>query len=127
MLKSVLYMSLLLSQMVLASDLTGPLLTGWQGKSVCEKLSENADESILRCTFPPGIGHEKHRHNAHFGYAISGGKMKIIDKTGTKEVMLSTGSYFESPGKSWHSVVNIGETTVIYLMIESKTPFVDNE
>jgi len=118
---------MLLNHMTCAKDLKGSFLTGWKGNSVCEKLSENIHETILRCTFPPGIGHEKHRHNAHFGYAISGGIMEIIDETGTKEVKLLTGSYFKSSGKPWHSVENIGETTVIYLMIESKTPLVDSE
>jgi len=103
-----------------ANDLKGPLQTGWKGKSVCEQLSENSHHRILRCTFPPGVGHEKHKHNANFGYAISGGKMQLTDETGTKTVNLPTGSYFESQGKKWHEVLNVGQTTVVYLIIESK-------
>ncbi len=100
--------------------LKGPLETGWQGKSVCEKLSENEYESILRCTFLPGEGHEKHKHNANFGYAISGGTMQLTDAKGTRSVNLATDSYFNSNGTDWHEVKNTGNTTVVYLIIESK-------
>jgi len=104
----------------IAKDLKGPLETGWKGKKVCQKLSENKHEEILRCTFPPGIGHEKHKHKVNFGYALSGGKMQISDEKGTRTVDLKTNSHFESLGTNWHKVLNVGETTVIYLMIESK-------
>jgi mannose-6-phosphate isomerase-like protein (cupin superfamily) len=107
--------------MVNASALNGPLQTGWQGKDVCEKLSENAHEQILRCTFPPGVGHEKHKHNANFGYALSGGKMRITDKKGTRIVDLKTNSHFDSTGTQWHQVINVGDTTVVYLIIEKKS------
>lgn len=113
-------LSVFVCQALPAQEITGPLQTGWKGKKVCEQLSENSHQRILRCTFPPGTGHEKHKHNANFGYAISGGKMQLTDETGTKTVELSTGSYFESQGKKWHEVLNIGQTTVVYLIIESK-------
>jgi len=100
--------------------LKGPLQAGWQGQKVCEKLSENDHETVLRCTFPPGVGHEKHKHNAHFGYAISGGTMQLTDDKGTRTVELKSNSHFESQGKKWHEVLNVGDSTVIYLMIESK-------
>jgi len=103
-----------------AYALKGPLQTGWQGNDVCEKLSENEHQQILRCTFPPGIGHEKHKHNTNFGYAISGGKMQITSEKGTKTVELATDSHFNSTGTNWHQVLNVGDTTVIYLMIEEK-------
>ncbi len=111
---------LLFSYSVSTAKLNGPLQAGWKGKKVCEQLSENTHERVLRCTFPPGVGHEKHKHNAHFGYAISGGKMQLTDNKGTRVVELATNSYFESKGKKWHEVLNVGNTTVIYLMIESK-------
>ena len=38
------------------------LEAGWQGEKVCEVLVENESVRTLRCTFPPGIGHEKHYH-----------------------------------------------------------------
>jgi len=105
---------------VFSEPLKGPLETGWNNQKVCEKLSENAHETILRCTFPPQTGHEKHQHNANFGYALAGGKMQISDEKGTRVVHLKTGSYFNSPGTSWHHAVNVGETTIIYLIVESK-------
>lgn len=100
--------------------LKGPLQTGWKGQKVCEQLSENTEQRILRCTFAPGIGHEKHKHNAHFGYAISGGTMQLTDEKGIRTVDLKTNSHFESAGKKWHHVLNVGNTTIVYLMIESK-------
>ena len=115
-----------MSQYALAQDLKGPLQTGWQGKKVCEKLSEDKHESILRCTFAPGIGHEKHQHNANFGYAISGGKMQITDENGSRVVKLGTNSHFESTGTKWHQILNVGETTVVYLIIESKKSTLEN-
>lgn len=100
------------------SELPDPLLAGWNGVPVCEKLHEDADHRILRCTFPPSIGHERHFHNPHFGYAIAGGRMRITDADGTREVDLATGSSFASDGVAWHEVVNVGDSTVIYLIVE---------
>ena len=103
-----------------AESLKGPLEAGWKGKDVCEMLSEDEQQQILRCTFPPGVGHEKHKHNSNFGYAISGGRMQIEDNKGTRIVNLETNSYFNSSGTDWHKVLNVGDTTVVYLIIESK-------
>lgn len=121
----IIFALLLFSQHACAVKLNGPLKTGWKGEKVCEQLSENEHETILRCTFPPGIGHEKHKHNANFGYAISGGKMQLTDDKGTRVVELATNSHFNSQGKKWHKVLNVGETTVIYLIIESKKEIKD--
>ncbi len=102
------------------NKLNGPLQAGWLEKKVCIKLHENKYERFLRCTFPPGVGHEKHRHNKNFGYAISGGTMQISDSKGSREVTLKTNSYFKSEGTNWHEVLNIGKTTVVYLIVERK-------
>ena len=101
-----------------AESLPDPLAAGWQGKKVCETLHESIDIRVLRCTFPPGIGHERHFHAAHYGYALSGGTMKITDSSGTRTVELQTGSDFYSVGIDWHTVINVGETTVQYLIVE---------
>ena len=101
--------------------LPDPLAAGWKGEPVCEKLHEDADQRILRCSFGPSVGHERHFHTRHFGYAISGGRMRITDATGTREVDLATGSSFTSDGVAWHEVVNIGESTVTYLIVEPKS------
>jgi len=99
-------------------SLPDPLRAGWQGKKVCEQLHESIDMRVLRCTFAPGVGHERHFHAAHYGYALSGGTMKITDGNSTRTVELQTGSDFYSGGIDWHTVINIGKTTVQYLIIE---------
>ena len=99
-------------------SLPDPLEAKWRGISVCEVLHEDADQRILRCSFPPGVGHERHFHPRHFGYAISGGRMRITDENGARDVDLATGSSFTSRGVAWHEVVNVGDTTVVYLIVE---------
>lgn len=102
------------------APLPDPLQAGWKGAAVCEKLHEDPDQRVLRCSFPPGTGHERHFHARHFGYAIAGGRMRITDENGTREVDLETGSHFASEGVDWHEVLNVGDTTVTYLIIEPK-------
>ena len=100
--------------------LPDPLKAGWEGKPVCEHLYEDSEKRILRCTFPPGVGHERHYHAPHFGYATGGGRMRITDENRVREVDLATGSSYTSEGVAWHEVVNIGDTTVSYLIVETK-------
>jgi len=114
------FMALLAVLPALADDLPDPVEAGWQGKPVCEMLREDSAMRVFRCTFPPGVGHERHFHATHFGYALSGGTMRITDVSGTREVTLKTGSSFFSDGIPWHEVVNVGETEVAYLMVEPK-------
>lgn len=104
----------------LTSELPDPLEAGWKGKPVCERLNEDADQRVLRCTFAPGVGHERHFHSPHFGYAISGGRMQIKDGDGIRVVEFATGSYSISDGTAWHEVLNVGDTTVVYLLVEPK-------
>ncbi len=101
-------------------DLPDPLEAGWKGAPVCERLHEDADQRILRCSFPPSVGHERHYHGRHFGYALSGGRMQITDASGTRVVDLATGSSYVSDGVEWHEVLNVGDTTVVYLIVEPK-------
>jgi quercetin dioxygenase-like cupin family protein len=105
---------------VAAPTLPDPLAAGWRGKRVCETLHENARQRILRCTFPPGVGHERHFHAPHFGYVVTGSVMRITDESGTREVEIDTGSTWTSEGTAWHEVVNVGETTGVYLIVEPK-------
>ena len=114
------YICLLMPVWALAEELPDPVAAGWQGETVCEILREDAELRIFRCTFPPGVGHERHFHPRHFGYALSGGTMRITSDAGTLEVTLKTGSYFFNEGITWHEGLNIGDTTVSYLMIEPK-------
>lgn len=112
---------LLASNITVADDsLPDPLAAGWQGKPVCERLHEDQTQRVLRCTFAPGVGHEKHYHKPHFGYALAGGKMRLIDASGTREVVLATDTDFSSGGTAWHSVLNVGDSTVVYLIVEPK-------
>ena len=46
--------------------------------------------------------------------------MRVTDASGTREAKLATGSYFSSDGIAWHEALNIGDSTVAYLMIEPK-------
>ncbi len=111
-----------LSAGVLAASgsLPDPLEAGWKGERVCEVLHEDVSQRVLRCTFPPGGGHERHYHDPHFGYVLAGGRMRITSADGTREVDLADDLSWVSDGVVWHEVENIGETTSIYLIIEPR-------
>lgn len=100
--------------------LPDPLEAGWNNEAVCEVLEENDQLRTLKCTFAPGVGHERHYHNAHFGYTISGSKFRIKDTTGTREVDVPTGYSFYNDFMEWHEVLNIGDSTAVFLIIEPK-------
>ncbi len=102
------------------SKLPDPLKAGWKGSSVCELLKENKSVRVLKCTFPPNIGHERHFHAPHFGYTLAGSKFRITDTTGTKEIQVKTGSNFYSKGTQWHEVLNIGDSTAVFLIVEPR-------
>lgn len=93
---------------------------GWEGDPVCELLEEHAHIRALRCTFPPGVGHERHYHDKHFGYTVKGSRFRITDAEGTREIDVSTGGHFYSEGIPWHEVMNIGDSTATFLIIEPK-------
>lgn len=102
------------------APLPDPLAAGWRGAPVCERLREDESLRVLRCTFAPGVGHERHFHPRHFGYALSGGRMRITDERGTREVEIAADSSFASDGVGWHEVLNVGDTTVAYLIVEPR-------
>lgn len=102
------------------TDLPDPLQAGWKNKKVCSVLKENKKVRTLKCIFPPGVGHEKHFHAAHFGYTISGSKFKITDSTGTREVDIPDGYDFYNKEIKWHRVLNIGKKTAVFLIVEPK-------
>jgi hypothetical protein len=93
---------------------------GWQGKPVCEVLRDDATMRVGRCTFPPGVGHERHWHRPHWGYILHGGNMRITDATGTVERTLETGASWHSDGIGWHEALNVGSETAVYLIVEPK-------
>ena len=102
------------------TQLPNPLEAGWQGQSVCEVLQDTKKLRVLKCTFPPNVGHEKHYHVPHFGYTIAGSTFRITDTNGTREVAVPTGSSFSNDEIIEHGVLNIGDSTAIFLIIEPK-------
>jgi quercetin dioxygenase-like cupin family protein len=102
------------------NKLPDPLEAGWKGEKVCEVLVDNERVRTLKCTFPPGVGHERHYHAEHFGYTLAGGKFRITDTTGTREVNIPTGYDFYNEKVEWHEVLNIGDNTAVFLIVEPK-------
>ena len=102
------------------TPLPDPLEAGWKGKKVCEMLVDNERVRTLKCSFPPGVGHDRHYHKAHFGYTLAGSKFRITDTTGTREVDIPTGYDFYNKKVEWHEVLNIGDSTAVFLIVEPK-------
>ncbi len=93
---------------------------GWRGEAVCTRLFENAQIRTARCSFAPGVGHERHFHPPHWGYIEQGATMRITTATGTVDRELKSGTNWWSDGISWHEAVNIGTTTGVYVIVEPK-------
>ncbi len=102
-----------------AEDLPHAFEAGWKGKKVCEVLQETDAMRAARCTFPPGVGHEKHWHGPHFGYIVEGSRMRITDESGTAERELETGASWRSDGNV-HEALNVGRRTAVYVIVEFK-------
>jgi len=101
-------------------NLPDPHEAGWKGEQVCEVIFENDLQRVLRCTFPPAVGHEKHSHQPHFGYTIKGSTFRMTSESGTKEVDVPSGSHFYNAGIVEHEVLNIGDSTAVFLIYEMK-------
>lgn len=93
---------------------------GWKGKPVCEVLYEDDKIRTGTCTYPPGVGQDKHGHGPYFTYVVSGGTLKVTSERGTFESTSITGHSSKSDGVKWHELENVGETTVKFLFIEQK-------
>lgn len=104
----------------IVAALPDPLQAGWKGEKVCEPLFENDRVRAARCTFPPGVGHERHYHPPHFGYILQGSTMRTTNSDGVLERVLQSGATWWSDGIAWHEALNIGDTTGIYIIIEPK-------
>lgn len=102
------------------SKLPDPLEAGWNNTAVCEVLIDNDEMRVLKCSFAPGVGHDKHYHPAHYAYAIAGSRFRIEDKNGVREVDFPTGSNYYSEGVEWHKALNIGDSNAVVLIIENK-------
>jgi quercetin dioxygenase-like cupin family protein len=104
-----------------SADLPDALEAGWKGQNTCELLDEYEQVRVLRCTAPPGVGHERHSHpRGDFGYVLSGGKMQVTDAKGTQVVEDKVGDHWVSGPIEWHEAVNVGDTTLSYLIVEMK-------
>lgn len=107
-----------------AADTTGlpeAFDAGWQGQQTCELMYETAEVRVGRCSFPPGIGHEKHYHVPHFGYVLEGGTLRITNERGEDQVVETrTGGTWSTDEITVHNALNIGDTTTSYLIIEPK-------
>ena len=101
--------------------LPDPLAAGWKGQAVCEALEDNAHLRVLRCTFPPGVGHEAHVHAPHFGYALKGGEARIEDARGTREATTPDGYSWWTGETTSHANQNVGSETSVYLIVEPKS------
>ena len=99
-------------------NLPDPLEAGWNNEAVCEVVEDNASLRVLKCTFPPGVGHEKHYHKPHTGYTLVGGTFKIEDAKGTRTVTIPDGYSFSKDSITQHQVQNVGETTAVFLIME---------
>jgi quercetin dioxygenase-like cupin family protein len=101
-------------------DLPHAFDAGWEGQKTCEILFEDDSVRVARCVFPPGIGHEKHYHNPHFGYVLETGSMQLTDSKGQREVTTKSGTNWSTTEVTVHEALNTGETTTSYLVVESK-------
>jgi quercetin dioxygenase-like cupin family protein len=102
------------------ADLPHAFDAGWQGQETCELLFEDASVRIGKCEFPPGIGHEKHYHNPHFGYVLEGSTMRLVDADGEETVTTETGGSWSTTAVTVHEGLNVGETTARYLIVEPR-------
>jgi hypothetical protein len=57
-------MAIALSPFAAVGDVPDAFSVEWQGKHACQKLYEDAQIRIGRCTFPPGSVHLCHSHPA---------------------------------------------------------------
>ena len=102
------------------SKLPDPLEAGWKGEKVCEVLHEDDEIRVLKCTFPPNVGHEWHQHQPHFGYTLKGSTFRIQDQQETRTVTVPAGSTFSNLEVTEHEVLNIGDSTAVFLITEYK-------
>ena len=102
--------AILVAPFVARGDEPDALSVEWQGQKPCEKVFEDAQIRIARCTFPPGSKHVRHSHPAYISYVLSGGKAEVQDEKSTRQVEARTGSYVDIPPVSWHEVMNVGDT-----------------
>src|SRR5215831_3143737 len=95
-----------------AADVSDALSVEWQGQRPCEKLFEDAQIRVARCTFPPGAMHVCHSHPAYLSYVVSGGRGQVQDEKGVRKIDVKTGAFLDAQPVPWHEFTNIGDTTI---------------
>ena len=103
-----------------AADVPDALSVEWQGKPPCEKLFEDAQVRVARCTFPPGAMHVCHSHPSYLSYVVSGGQAQIQDEKGVRKVNVVAGALADVPPTPWHELTNVGDTTLQFVVVEKK-------
>src|SRR5262245_65632198 len=99
-----------LTSAVQAADVPDALSVEWQGKHPCEKLFEDAQVRVARCTFPPGTVHVCHSHPSYLSYTVSGGRGQVQDEKGTRNIDVLVGRFVDNPPTPWHEFTNTGDT-----------------
>ena len=102
-------------------DLPHAFDAGWKGQKTCEVQYEDETVRVGRCVFPPGVGHERHYHNPHFGYVLEGGTLSITDAAGQRTVTTRSDGTWSTTERTVHEAINIGDTTTSYLIVEPRT------
>ena len=92
----------------------------WQGQKPCEKLFEDAQVRIARCIFPPGAVHFLRFYPGYFSYMLSSGKGLLAESKGTRRIDIRADTYESNQLIAWHELINIGDTTLRYLVVERK-------
>jgi quercetin dioxygenase-like cupin family protein len=105
---------------VAQANVPDALSVEWQGKPPCEKLFEDEQVRVLRCTFPPGAVHVCHAHPAYLSYVVSGGQGQIQDAKGVRRIDVKTGAFLDAQPVPWHEFTNVGDTTIQFVVVEKK-------
>jgi quercetin dioxygenase-like cupin family protein len=110
----------LVPRTVMAEEVPDAFSVEWQGKHLCEKLYEDSQVRIGRCTFPPGAVHACHSHPGYFGFTLSGGRGQVRDARGIRQGETKPGDHRNNPPIPWHEYTNTGDTTISFLVVEKK-------
>ena len=89
-----------------AGNVPDALSVEWQGNHPCEKLFEDAQVRVARCTFPPGAMHVCHSHPSYLSYVVSDGQAQIRDEKGVRKVNAVAGALADVPPTPWHELTN---------------------
>lgn len=103
-------------EMAKADDVPDALSVEWQGKKPCEKLFDDAQVRVVRCTFPPGAVHVCHSHPGYLSYVVNGGQGQVQDEKGIRKIDVVSGALLDVPPTPWHEFANVGDTTIQFVV-----------